>query len=77
MLIGGGGTFDVANMVNNGGILADGGYFGLGPLVMNDTSITGSGFLEVSGNSTFELNAATAQEMRVAVVGRADRHDHL
>jgi Domain of unknown function (DUF4214) len=67
VLIGGGGTFDVTNMINNGGILADGGFFGLGTLVLNDTAITGNGFLEVSGNSSIEVNAATTQEMRVLV----------
>jgi hypothetical protein len=67
VLIGGGGTFDIPTMINNGGILADGGFFNLGPLVLNDTSITGTGFLEVSGNSALEINAATAQEVRVLV----------
>jgi hypothetical protein len=67
VLIGGGGTFDIQNLINNGGILADGGFFDLGPLVLNSTTISGGGFLEVSGNSTLELNAATAQELRVLV----------
>ena len=67
VLIGGGGTFDIATLVNNGGILADGGYFDLGPLVLNSGTISGTGFMEVSGYSTLEINAATAQELRVAV----------
>jgi len=67
VLVGGGGTFNIPTIVNNGDILADGGYFDLGPLVLNSATIAGTGFLEVSGSSTLELNAATSQEVRVRV----------
>jgi len=67
VLIGGGGTIDVPSLLNNGGILADGGFFDLGPLVVNSDTISGTGFVEVSGPSILEINAATAQEVRVAV----------
>lgn len=67
VLVGGGGTFNIPTIINNGDILADGGFFDLGPLVLNSTTISGTGVLEVSGPSTMEINAATAQEVRVRV----------
>jgi hypothetical protein len=63
--VGGGGTFNIAGaFINDGDILADGGFFDLGPVVLNAQTITGTGFLEVSGNSTLEINAATAQKVQ-------------
>lgn len=59
VLVGGGGTFNIPTIVNNGDILADGGFFDLGPLVLNSSTISGTGFLEVSGSSTLEVNAST------------------
>ena len=66
-IIGGGGTFDVANLTNNGLIQADGNDFALGSLVINGTSITGPGSLEVDGSSTLELNSATSETTVVNV----------
>ena len=66
--IGGGGTFDVAGTINNAGlIVADGSKpgLGLGPVVVNATSVVGTGVFEVAGPSTLELNAATAENIVV------------
>jgi hypothetical protein len=66
VVIGGGGTFNIGTLVNNGEIQADGGYFGLGGLLLNSGTITGTGFIEVDGPSSVELNAPTAETIRVA-----------
>jgi len=63
--IGGGGTFIIPNLVNDGRIQADGGSFALGPLVVTGGSITGSGIIEVNDTSTFELGSATSQNIFV------------
>jgi RTX calcium-binding nonapeptide repeat (4 copies) len=65
--IGGGGTYDVTTIVNNGLILADGGRsdLALGPVVLKGATISGTGSLEVAGPSTLELDAATAQNIVV------------
>jgi hypothetical protein len=68
--IGGGGTYDVTtNLVNNGLILADGGRpdLGLGPVVVQGSTISGTGRLEIDSSSTLEINAATSQNVTVAV----------
>ncbi len=46
--------------------MADGSKpgLGLGPVVVNATSVVGTGIFEVAGPSTLELNAATAAEHR-------------
>jgi WD40 repeat protein len=66
-IVGGGGTFEVANLTNAGLIQADGGDFGLGPLVMTGGTIAGPGSLEVDGTSTLELGSATAENIAVNV----------
>jgi hypothetical protein len=66
-IIGGGGTFDIADLTNNGLIQADGNSFGLGPLVISGGSITGSGSLEVDGSSALELASATTETIAVSV----------
>jgi hypothetical protein len=66
-IIGGGGTFDVASLTNEGIIQADGGDFVLGPLVITGGTITGSGSLEVDGTSTLELGSVTAENIAVNV----------
>ncbi len=66
-IIGGGGTFDVNVLTNDGMIQADGNDFALGPLVINGSEILGTGSLEVDGSSTLELNAATTQTIAVGV----------
>src|SRR3984957_7773173 len=65
--IGGGGTYDVTTIVNNGLILADGGRpdMVLGPVVLKGGTISGTGNLEVAGPSTLEPDAATAQNIVV------------
>jgi hypothetical protein len=65
--IGGGGTYDVTNLVNNGMILADGGRPGLalGPVVVQGSTISGTGNLEIHNSSTLEINAATSQSVTV------------
>ena len=65
--IGGGGTYNVTTIVNNGLILADGGRsdLALGPVVLKGATISGTGSLEVAGPSTLELDAATAQNIVV------------
>jgi hypothetical protein len=65
VLVGGGGIFNVTNIVNNGDILADGGFFDLGPLVLNAGTISGTGILQVAGPSTLEINAPTSQQVQV------------
>ncbi len=66
-LVGGGGTYIVTSLVNSGIIQADGGDFGLGPLTVKGGTITGTGTIEVDGNSTFELGSATAETITVVV----------
>lgn len=65
--IGGGGTYDVTNLVNNGLILADGGRPGLelGPVVVQGSTISGTGNLEIHNSSMLEINAATSQSVAV------------
>jgi hypothetical protein len=67
VVIGGGGTFNIPTINNNGEIQADGGNFNLGPLVLNSTTIAGTGFIEVDGASTVEINAVTGQTVNVGV----------
>ena len=66
-LVGGGGTYIVTSLLNSGIIQADGGDFGLGPLTVKGGTITGTGTIEVDGNSTFELGSATAETITVVV----------
>jgi hypothetical protein len=66
VVIGGGGIFNIGTIINNGMIQADGGIFGLGALVLSSTTIAGTGFIEVDGPSALELNAPTAETIRVA-----------
>jgi hypothetical protein len=66
-IIGGGGTFNITNLVNSGIIQADGQEFALGPLNVTGGNITGTGSIEVDGPSTFELGSTTAQSILVAV----------
>src|SRR4051812_12308937 len=60
-IVGGGGTFNVENLQNDGLIQADGGLFDLGPVVVTGGTVAGSGTFEVDGNSTLELGSATGQ----------------
>ncbi len=66
-VIGGGGTFNIPTITNNGEIQADGGNFNLGPVVLNSSTIAGTGFIEVDGQSAVEINAVTGQTVNVAV----------
>jgi hypothetical protein len=67
-VIGGGGTFDVKSLVNNGVIQADGGLnFLLGPVVVTGGTVSGSGNFEVDGPSTLEIGSTTAQNIIVNV----------
>ncbi len=66
-IIGGGGTFNIDSLTNNGLIQADGNDFLLGPIVINGNSIIGTGSLEVDGSSTLELNTATTEAIAVGV----------
>jgi Domain of unknown function (DUF4214) len=67
VVVGGGGTFNIPTINNNGEIQADGGFFNLGPVVLNSSTIAGTGFIEVDGPSTVEINAVTAQTVKVGV----------
>ena len=67
VVIGGGGTFNIPTINNNGEIQADGGNFNLGPVVLNSTTISGTGFIEVDGQSTVEINAVTGQTVNIGV----------
>jgi hypothetical protein len=77
--IGGGGTFDVAGIITNDGlIVSDSGGPGLnlGPVVVNATSVVGTpgktpGSFEVAGPSTLELNAATTENIVVDAAATA------
>jgi len=66
-IIGGGGTFNVANLVNAGTIQADGGNFALGALAVTGGTISGTGSLEVDNNSTLDLGSATSENIAVSV----------
>jgi hypothetical protein len=65
--IGGGGTFDVVNLVNNGLIVADGGRadLDLGPVVVKGGSVTGNGVFEIAGPSTLEIASTTTENIVV------------
>jgi hypothetical protein len=67
--IGGGGTYNIATIVNNGLIQADGGGpgLGLGPVVVQGSTVSGTGHFEIDHSSTLEINAATSQNVAVAV----------
>jgi hypothetical protein len=66
-IIGGGGDFEITNLVNNGMIQADGADFDLGALTVGGGNITGTGSIEIDGPSTFKLGSATAQNVKVAI----------
>lgn len=67
VVMGGGGTYNIPIILNNGTIQADGGFYGLGPVILNATTITGTGVIEVDGTSTVEINAPTSENIQVAV----------
>ena len=66
VIVGGGGAFNFTTIVNNGTIQADGANYNLGPLVLNDGTITGTGVIEVDNNSVMDLNAPTNNGIQVA-----------
>jgi hypothetical protein len=67
--IGGGGTYNITTIVNNGLIQADGGApgLGLGPVIVQGNTISGTGHFEIDHSSILEINAATSQNVAVAV----------
>jgi hypothetical protein len=79
VLVGGGGTYNIGavggiftgTIANGGELLGDGGFFDLGPLVLNAGTISGDGFIGVSGPSEVDINAATAQQVVVTVAPSA------
>jgi hypothetical protein len=68
-IIGGGGTFNVANLVNSGTIQADGDFFALGPLVITGGTVSGPGKFQLDGSSTLEIASATSQTVLVNTKG--------
>lgn len=67
VIVGGGGAFNITTIVNNGTIQADGQNYNLGPLVLNSSTIGGTGVIEVDNNSAVEINAPTNNTVQVAV----------
>jgi hypothetical protein len=73
---GGGGTFNIGTIVNNGrGLIANNGNDAtLGTLILNGNTITGTGSIEVqfvgSKGSSLTLNEATSQNIHVADISQ-------
>jgi hypothetical protein len=64
--IGGSGTFNVASIVNNGGvILANGNGIPNGKLVISGGTVSGTGHFEIDGASTLEVNTTTSEQIIV------------
>jgi hypothetical protein len=66
-MIGGGGTFIVASLINSGNNPGNGGNFNLGPLAVTGGTITGPGSIEVDGTSILDLGSVTAEPITVNV----------
>lgn len=67
VIIGGGGTYDVTNLINQGLIQADGGRtdLGLGPVVVTGGTVTGTGSFELDAGSTLEIGSVMSQDIAV------------